>query len=124
EGVRLLEPVEDPLRLGLLALRLLDEPDQPRDGALARPLRHADGQRPAAVDRPAEDGVAGPLQHGHTLARERGLVDLALSLDYDAVEREAVAGLEDVDLAGLDRLDGHGHHLVAAAEVRLLGPQL
>ena len=120
----MLEPVDHALRLGLLALCLLDEPDQFRNRRLARRLRHAHVERAAAVDRPAEHLVAGSLRDGHGLAGERGLIDAALARLHRAVEREPVAGFDDEHLADLDVADGHFREGAVTADEGGLGPEL
>ena len=59
-------------------------------------------RRAGAVDRAADDAVAGVLLGRHRLAGDHRLVDRALALDDDAVDRDLLAGADPEPVADRD----------------------
>ena len=96
-------------------LRLLDQPDERRVGALRRRPVGPNLERRAGVRRAAEHRHARRERHRQRLAAERARVDDRLGADDRAVDRDHLAGAHDHDVADLDPLD---RHLLEAARRR------
>ncbi len=109
-GVVAGEAVHPPLGGGLLGLGLLDQVDDPADGAILRQAGDLDLQRALAVDGAGEDLVAGPLLHRHALAGDRGLVDRRGALEDAPVHRDPLPGADEDAVA--HGQFGHVHPLL------------
>ena len=74
----------------------------------------------ALVHRAGGHAVARPLQRGHRLARDGGLIERRLARDDRAIRGDALAGADDDLVADGELLDGHDACLAAAHNRRLL----
>ena len=98
-------------------LRRFHQPDDlPQDGVLADALRLGD-QAPLLIDRAGDDLVAGFLVHRHALAAEHGLVNRGTAPGHNGVGRDALARLDQEQVARSDFVDGN-RLLLAIAEQR------
>jgi len=101
------------LRATLRRLRLPDEIDDLIQIARLACFFHLHDERPSAVHRPTDDFVPLGLLRGHAFAGEHALVDARLPVDYRAVRRDLLAGL-DLHLVPRRQV-GNGHLLGVAA---------
>ena len=117
-------PVGHPHERRPVRLRLLDQPDERRVGALGRGPVGANVKRGAGVRRPAQHRHPRADRHGQRLAAQRARVDDSLPPDHGAVDRHDLAGSHDYDVARLDLGDRHLLELLADAQLRDLGSAL
>ena len=96
------EAVDEGLRGGALALRLLHGVDDAGQLRVLRGGAHAHGEQAAFVERAGVNGVARLFVHGQAFAGDGGLVDGAVAFDDLAVERQPLAGAHAHERA-------HGH---------------
>ena len=95
-------------------LAVVHEADDLREGGIVAHARGAKAEGAVFVDGGGDDRVANMLFHGDALAGDGGLIDVAKALDDLAVHGDALAGLDDHDVAGDHLLGGHGDfHAVA-----------
>src|SRR6185369_2262387 len=80
--------VGEPLAGSLRVLRLLDELDDLGECGVRADRRGAGTQRPVLVDGRANELVADRLLDRQALAGDRGLVDLALAVVDDRIDRD------------------------------------
>ena len=91
---------------GAAAQGALDEPDDLRQRALIAGSEGADVDQAAGVQAAGDDRVAGALGHRRGFSAEQRFVGVGLAFHDDAVGGNALAGLDDEDLAGLEGVDG------------------
>ena len=105
----------------LLLARVLHELEDARDGGLTERLGRADVQHAGHVDAAGDDVGARLHVAGDGLAGERGGVELAYALGDDAVDRHALAGLDDDDVADLDLIGVDLDELPVLLDVGVVG---
>ena len=84
-------------------------------------LRRAHFEVAGFVDRCADDGVARLLFDRDALARQRGFIDRGRALEHHAVDRHALARLDDEHIAGLHLGGGDDVLCAVALDGRGLG---
>ncbi len=96
------DAVREPLNRRAAALGFADHSDNLREQAVVAHALGADEQAPGRVDRAAGDARSGFLRDRHRLAGDHRLVDGAVSVDDDAVDRDLLAGPDAADIADRD----------------------
>ncbi len=114
------EPIDELLRWRPARLGLLDEMNdagehRPRGGFRDPNVEHA-----GAVERAGEHLVASGAVDRHRLAGDRRLVDVGVTIDHLAVDRQPLAGTHPDDIADDQRRRRDGHFDSAAQHSRLL----
>ena len=99
--------ISKPLHRRAAALRLGHPRGDLREQGLAADPPRLDNQRARAVQRRADDPVAGRLRHRRGLAGEERLVHRALALHHHAVDRRFLARADAHPLADPDVADRH-----------------
>ena len=107
----------------LRRLRLGDAADDPGEQGMLPDAGRAAAQHPLAVGGRREDPVAGALGERHALAREHRLVDAGGAVDHLAVDRDAVAGTDDEDVARQQQRRVDVDQAAVALDTRGLGLQ-
>lgn len=101
------EPIRESLGGGLLGLSLLDEFDDPVEGAIAGRPGRLDLEGAVAVDRTGKNLVALILLDRYGLAGDGGLIDGGSSRANRAVDGNSLPWPHDHPRPGLDLLDGN-----------------
>jgi hypothetical protein len=116
-------PVDDALDRRFGGLRVLDEPNDPRERRLGADRARRDEQQPVGVDRSAGDALARRLGDRQALAGDERLVDVAAAFAHLAVDRHALAGTNDHQVAHRNGSERHVDVASIAAYQRALGAQ-
>ncbi len=92
----------------LAALGLADHSDDPSQHRIAAGLSGFDAQHPGLIERAAEDAVFYIFLHRQALAGEHRLIQRRTAPHDRAVDRDALAGPDQQDIARLDFIGGNG----------------
>ncbi len=118
--------VGEPLDRRARALRLGDHRDDLREQRIAADALGAHDEAAGAVDGGAGDLVARRLLDRHRLAGDHRLVDRAVALEHDAVDRHLLARPHPQALAGDDRFERRCRSSLPSSrdEARALGREI
>ena len=92
------EPIHKPLGRCPLLLCLFDEATDARECRIFGAVAHRNLQVAAAVDRTRVYVAPHHLRHGHTLARDRGLINRRCARHHQAIRGDALSRAHDHDV--------------------------
>ena len=110
------DPVGDGLDWRFAGLRVFDEADDLGEHGVATDALRFDDQPALLIDSPADDFGADGFIKRHALAREHGFVNGGAPLGDDGVNRDALAGLDQQQVARNDFINWNGLFFAIAQE--------